>query len=82
MTKNSIKNLLSGNKENFENKSSIIENTIVELKIDNINNDINNTNIYNINNDNDLKNYDNTPLDTHNPEIKIAKKLKKGTNYK
>jgi hypothetical protein len=60
MSKNSIKKLFSGNKENIDNKSSITENTLVELKLDNINKDINNTNIYNDNNDNDLKNYDNS----------------------
>ena len=58
MSKNSIKKLFGGNKENMDNKSSIIENTQFELKLDNINNDINNTNIYNYNND--MKNYDNS----------------------
>ena len=44
MSNNSIKNLFSRNKENMENKSHNIENTLVELKLDNINNDINNIN--------------------------------------
>ena len=60
MSKNTIKKLCRGNKENMDNKSSIIENTLVGLKLDNINNDINNTNIYNNNNDNNVKNYDNS----------------------
>ncbi len=91
MSKNSLKNLFSGNKENMENKSSITENTLVELKLDNINNDINNTNIYNINNinnDNNTINNNNNNInnktndinitpDALNPETKTTKKSKK-----
>ena len=56
MSKNSLNNLFSGNKENIENKNSITENTLVELKLNNINNDINNIDIYNINNINNNNN--------------------------
>ena len=92
ISKNSIKNLLNGNKEN---KSYVNDNTLAGFKVDNIDNDTN-VNIYNVNNlknnnnNNTINNINiknnniihktkdmNTPSDTSSHETSMTKKTKK-----